>query len=125
MVVWSNGLFLRSASSSRKYKEDITEDIPDSMNPDKLYEIPVKAFKYKKGYLHEGDRNEGRDRIGLIVEDVAEIYPDAVNYDENGEPEMWNNQILIPAMLKLIQEQNQRLRKLEKAVTGTVREEKA
>ena len=125
MVVWTNGLFLRSASSSRRYKEDITEDIPDSMNPDKLYEIPVKVFKYKKGYLHEGDRNEGRDRIGLIVEDVEEIYPDAVNYDENGEPEMWNDQILIPAMLKLIQEQNKRLRKLEEAVTGTVREEKA
>ena len=59
------------------------------------------------------------------MEDVEEIYPDAVNYDENGEPEMWNDQILIPAMLKLIQEQNKRLRKLEEAVTGTVREEKA
>lgn len=116
VVVWSNGLFLRSASSSKRYKEEITEQIPERLDPHKLYALPVKSFKYKPGYLMDSDTYNGKKRIGLIVEDVADIYPDAVNYDASGQPEMWNSQILIPAMLRLIQEQNERLKKLEEAL---------
>ena len=116
VVVWSNGLFLRSASSSKRYKEEITEQIPDRLDPHKLYALPVKSYKYKPGYLRDGDIYEGKERIGLIVEDVAEIYPDAVNYDASGQAEMWNSQILLPAMLKLIQEQNERIKRLEEAL---------
>lgn len=116
VVVWSNGLFLRSASSSKRYKEEITEQIPDRLDPHKLYALPVKSYKYKPGYLRDGDIYEGKERIGLIVEDVADIYPDAVNYDASGQAEMWNSQILLPAMLKLIQEQNERIKRLEEAL---------
>ena len=116
VVVWSNGLFLRSASSSKRYKEEITEQIPDRLDPHKLYALPVKSYKYKPGYLMDGDIYEGKERIGLIVEDVVDIYPDAVNYDESGQAEMWNSQILLPAMLKLIQEQNERIKRLEEAL---------
>lgn len=116
VVVWSNGLFLRSASSSKRYKEKITEQIPDRLDPHKLYALPVKSYKYKPGYLRDGDIYEGKERIGLIVEDVAEIYPDAVNYDASGQAEMWNSQILLPAMLKLIQEQDERIKRLEEAL---------
>ena len=116
VVVWSNGLFLRSASSSKRYKDDITEQIPDRLDPHKLYALPVKSYKYKPGYLRDGDIYEGKERIGLIVEDVADIYPDAVNYDASGQAEMWNSQILLPAMLKLIQEQNERIKRLEEAL---------
>lgn len=116
VVVWPNGLFLRSASSSKRYKEEITEQIPDRLDPHKLYELPVKSYKYKPGYLRDGDIYEGKERIGLIVEDVADIYPDAVNYDASGQAEMWNSQILLPAMLKLIQEQNERIKRLEEAL---------
>ena len=116
VVVWSNGLFLRSASSSKRYKEEITEQIPERLDPHKLYALPVKSYKYKPGYLRDGDIYEGKERIGLIVEDVADIYPDAVNYDASGQAEMWNSQILLPAMLKLIQEQNERIKRLEEAL---------
>lgn len=116
VVVWSNGLFLRSASSSKRYKEEITEKIPDRLDPHKLYALPVKSYKYKPGYLRDGDIYEGKERIGLIVEDVADIYPDAVNYDASGQAEMWNSQILLPAMLKLIQEQDERIKRLEEAL---------
>ena len=116
VVVWSNGLFLRSASSSKRYKEAITEQIPARLDPHKLYALPVKSYKYKPGYLRDGDIYEGKERIGLIVEDVADIYPDAVNYDASGQAEMWNSQILLPAMLKLIQEQNERIKRLEEAL---------
>lgn len=113
VVVASNGLFRRSSSSSKRYKKDITADIPKELSPDKLYNLPVKSFKYKDGYLSKGDQREGKDIIGLIAEDVAEVYPLAANLDDDGNPEMWNAQILIPAMLKLIQEQNERIKKLE------------
>lgn len=116
VVVWSNGLFLRSASSSKRYKEKITEQIPERLDPHKLYALPVKSYKYKPGYLRDGDIYDGKERIGLIVEDVADIYPDAVNYDASGQAEMWNSQILLPAMLKLIQEQNERIKRLEEAL---------
>ena len=87
--------------------------MPEELNPDKLYELPIRAFKYKPGYLEKGDRREDKDIIGLIVEELEVIYPIAVNYDKDGRPEMWNAQILIPAMLKLIQEQNERIKKME------------
>lgn len=113
VVVWSNGLFRRSASSSQRYKKNITDKLPEELNPDKLYELHVKSFRYMDGYLEKGDQREDKDIIGLIVEELEEIYPIAVNHDEQGRPEMWNVQILLPAMLRLIQEQNERLRKLE------------
>ena len=111
--VWANGLFRRAASSSRRYKNNITEHIPEELNPEKLYDLPVKSFRYRKGYLEKGDWREDKDIIGLIVEELDAVYPVAVNYDKGGRPEMWNAQILIPAMLKLIQEQNERIKKLE------------
>lgn len=111
--VWANGLFRRSASSSRRYKKDITDHIPEALNPEKLYDLPVHSFRYRKGYLGKGDQREEKDIIGLIVEELEDVYPIAVNHDAKGRPEMWNAQILIPAMLKLIQEQNERIKKLE------------
>ena len=114
--VWANGLFRRSASSSRRYKKNITDRIPEELNPKKLYAMPVKTFRYRDGYLRDKDARKDKDIIGLIVEELEAIYPIAVNHDEKGRPEMWNAQILIPAMLKLIQEQNERITALEKAV---------
>ena len=116
MVVDSAGFFSRSSSSSKRYKRNILEEFSEDLNPERLYDVPVKSFKYRKGYLHKGDPRENADIIGLIVEDLEEKYPCAVEYDAEGQPEMWNAQILIPAMLKLIQEQNERLKKLEERI---------
>lgn len=112
IYVASNGMFFRSTSSSKRYKKDITENISTELDPKRLYEIPIKMFKYKEGYLQDNDIKNGKDTIGFIVEDLEEVYPEAVQY-EKGLPEMWNANILIPAMLKLIQEQNIRLEELE------------
>lgn len=112
VVVASNGLLKRSSSSSERYKTDITEDIAEELNPEHLYDVPVKTFKYKDGYLSKGDSKNGKDIIGFIAEDMEKHYPSAVQYAD-GKPEMWNANILIPAMLKLIQELNARLRKVE------------
>lgn len=111
--------FKRSSSSSKRYKTDITEAINEELNPQKLYEVPVKMFKYKEGYLSEGDSKIGKNIIGFIVEDLEEKYASAVQYNAEGEAEMWNSNIMIPAMLKLIQEQNQRILTLEERLGVT------
>lgn len=107
-----DGVFKRSASSSKRYKIDITGNISDELNPANLYNVPVRMFKYKEDYLPKDDSKYGKDVIGFIVEDLVEHYEIAVQYVE-GEPDMWNANVLIPAMLKLIQEQNERIIRLE------------
>ena len=110
--VASDGMFYRSSSSSKRYKKDITDEIASELDPKRLYKVPVKMFKYKDGYLAKDDIKNGKDIIGFIVEDLEEHYPGAVQYAD-GLPEMWNSNVLIPAMLKLIQEQNLRIKELE------------
>lgn len=107
-----NGLFRRSSSSSERYKTDITGEITEELNPEHLYDVPVKMFKYKEGYLAKDDAKNGKDVIGFIVEDLEKSYPAAVQYVD-GKPEMWNANILIPAMMKLIQDLNTRLKGME------------
>lgn len=118
MAILSGGEIHKTSSSSKRYKKDIKENIPDNLDPNHLYDIPIKVFKYKDGYLSKGDRKEGKDILGFVVEDFLGKYDDAIQYDTDGNPEMWNSQILIPAMLKLIQDQNQRIKDLEKHVKG-------
>lgn len=108
----STGSLTRSSSSSKRYKKDVTKEIPEELDPRRLYDIPVVSFKYKEGYLKKGDIKENKDIIGFIVEDFEKYYPEAVQYVD-GVAEMWSASVLIPAMLKLIQEQNERIKRLE------------
>ena len=100
----SEGYLYSTASSSRRYKMDESTDLGD-INPHGLYKLPVKVFRYRPGYLVEGDPWEGKLVLGFIVEDMLEAFPQAVQY-EDGLPEMWDDKVIIPAMLKLIQEQH-------------------
>ena len=70
----------------------------------KILEIPVVWFKYKKGYLNENDWLNNKKIPGFYAEDVFEIFKVATQLNEDGEPEDWNYRMIIPAMLKLIQE---------------------
>jgi len=107
-LVGETGAIMYAASSSERYKKYINEKLGD-LEPSKLYDIPVKKFRYKKGYLVDGDDRENTDIIGFIVEDIEKIYPIAVDRKENGEPEMWNINILFPATLKLVQDQKKEI----------------
>lgn len=112
VYVNSVGEFYRAASSSERYKTDITEEITKELDPRHLYDVPIKVFKYKDGYLSKSDDKNEKEVIGFIVEDLEKIYPAAVQYVE-GKPEMWNANILIPAMMKLIQDLNAKLKEVE------------
>ena len=116
LTIASNGTIYRSTSSSKRYKTDITEDLGE-LDPNVLYDLKVVKFKFKDGYISEGDERYGKDVIGFIAEDVDELYPIAVRH-EDGQAEMWESNYMIPAMLKLIQEQKKQIEALEARITA-------
>lgn len=115
LYVTENGIFGRSTSSSKRYKRDIADaDINDLKG---LYNLSIKKFKYKNDYISEDDELYDKYLYGFIVEDLEDILPCAIQHknDENGSmlPEMWNSNIIVPSLLKLIQDLNARLKNLE------------
>ena len=115
MVVTANGTFGRSTSSSERYENSIVEaDISELSG---LYDLPVKRFKYNDDYISSDDELHGKDLYGFTVEDLENILPCAVQHitGEDGAklPETWNSNIIVPALLKLIQDLNTRLKVLE------------
>lgn len=125
MYITADGVIKKTNNtSSRRYKEDITELKDETLDPTKLYNLKVKQFKYKDEYQpKENDSRYNKPLIGFIAEEVAEVYPIAVDYeiDENGNKivENWNERYIIPALLKLIQEQNERITALENKLKNT------
>lgn len=115
MVVTANGIFGRSTSSSKRYKEDIS--VADINELKGLYDLPVKKFKYKNDYIASDDELYNKHLYGFIVEDLENVLPCAVQHkeDEDGKmiPEMWNSNVIVPSLLKLIQDLNNRLKILE------------
>lgn len=118
MCVTSNGVFGRSASSSQRYKRDIMMADIDDLKC--LYDLPIKKFKYKNDYIAADDELYDKYLYGFIVEDLESILPCAVQHtnDEDGAviPEMWNSNIIVPSLLKLIQDLNTRLKNIEEGV---------
>lgn len=118
MCVTSNGVFGRSTSSSQRYKRDIMMADIDDLKC--LYDLPIKKFKYKNDYIAADDELYDKYLYGFIVEDLDSILPCAVQHtnDEDGAviPEMWNSNIIVPSLLKLIQDLNTRLKNIEEGV---------
>ena len=54
-------------------------------------------------YLNKTDWLNGKKLPGFYAEDVYSCFPQATQLNENGEPEDWNFRVIIPAMLRLIQ----------------------
>ena len=109
----SNGTLYRYSSSSMRYKKDITTKLNDELDPERLYDLKVWQYKYREGHLDKDDQRYGQDIIGFIAEDVKQKYPIAVNYNEDGQVENWNVEMILPAMLKLIQEQKKEIDELK------------
>lgn len=119
LYVDQNGL-LQSSTSSARYKKDISTEFNEDLDPHKLYDLPVKQYQYKDE--HKDKQLVEGMQVGLIAEDVDKYYPNACQYNADGEPESWRERIVLPAMLKLIQEQKAeidelraRLDKIEKS----------
>lgn len=98
------------SSSSKRYKDHVSDMTIEEA--EKLLKIPVIWFKYKKGYLDESDWLNGKRLPGFYAEDIYDIFPEAAQLDEAGKPEDWNFRVMIPAILKLVQSQNERINNL-------------
>ena len=122
-----NGVLAKtSKTSSRRFKDSITTDLDEELNPEHLYNIDVVQFKYKKDYFtNRDDIRYRKNLIGLIAENVYDNYKIAADWhvdEESGKilVDAWNEQYIVPAMLKLIQEQHKEIEKLKQIIGGEV-----
>ena len=114
--VWisSTGQFRRSTASSERYKTDIVDLVSVSeLDPKALYSLPVRAFRFKPEHLSANDDRANVLIPGFIAEEVDAIYPIAADYIQGNGVESWNDRILVPALLALVQDLNNRLKALE------------
>lgn len=102
------------SSSSKRYKDHVSNMTIEEA--EKILNVPVVWFKYKKGYLDPADWLNDKKIPGFYAEDVYDIFPEATQLNEAGEPEDWNFRVMIPAMMKVIQNQNERINTLEDTV---------
>ena len=117
----ASNIVSKVSSSSKRYKNHVRDMSIEEA--EKLLDIPVVWFKYKGGYLMPGDRFEGKPLPGFYSEDVYDAFPEGAMLNEDGQVEDWNYRTMIPAMMKLIQNQQEtinnlteRIEKLEKEI---------
>jgi len=70
---------------------------------DALLSLRPVTFHYKKAFA-DGDKPI---QYGLIAEEVAEVFPDLVVYNEDGEPETIKYHLLATMLLNELQKQQQ------------------
>ena len=113
-ITQASGFLKVNTSSSRRYKENIVSiNTIDGLDPTPLLLLDVKAFKYRPEHLSEEDQRFGKMIPGFIAEELEQLYPSAVDYNDDGLPERWNVNIIVPAMLKLIQAQSNEISSLK------------
>jgi len=85
---------LGTVSSSRRYKENIT-DLENSEQ--QFMQLRPVQFNYKKHTASDV-------QYGLIAEEVQKLYPELVVDNEDGEPETIKYHLLYALLIKMIQE---------------------
>jgi hypothetical protein len=100
MQIDSNGFMARSTVSSQRFKENI---IDWSGGLDVVMALKPRTFKYKKDYYDKADI----DFLGLIAEEVSEVCPYLVDYeneDRTGQEENVRYSNIVVPLIKAIQE---------------------
>ncbi len=96
--------------SSRWFKQDIHD--MDRASSDLMQLRPV-TFRYKKEY----DSAEDRLQFGLIAEEVVEVYPELVVYDDTGKVKTVEYQKLPAMLLNELQKQHGKIQEQEAVIT--------
>jgi hypothetical protein len=111
---------LGTVSSSRRVKQDI-EDMEEASEA--LMKLRPVTFRYKASLDPTGSRQHG-----LIAEEVAEVFPDLVVYEKDGQPETVRYHVLVPMLLNEVQKDRRtiavltaRLERLEAMMSESVR----
>jgi hypothetical protein len=94
--VWMNSAlqFMRN-TSSRRYKKRIRK-----MEPvlEKVLQLRPVRYELK-------EKSAPGERIGLIAEDVVELFPEVITFDEQGRPDAVDYQSLVAPVIRAMQEQ--------------------
>ena len=102
-------------SSSQRYKNSIADVTDEMLRPERLYNLPVRQFKWNEGHFDEAEHYDyDTINIGFIAEEMAEYYPYATVLSAKGEIESWEVRRILPPMLALIQEQHKDIEELKK-----------
>lgn len=103
-----------NATSARALKKCI-KDFTGAINVRKLKPVTYKLKSDEKG----------KTQLGYIAEDVAEVFPEVVAYDDNGNPSGIDYSRLAVPAIQMINElfdrlayQGEKIRKLEEALQG-------
>lgn len=118
VFVSSTGAFHTTTKSSRRWKHDIInfEDVFDYQD---LYKLPVRSFIYNLDKMSEDDPRYGVETPGFIAEEVHDTIPIAADMSEDKtQVDNWNDRIMIPYMVKAIQEQHKEIVELETKVSN-------
>lgn len=113
LILYNNYVY-KLSSSSKRYKKHVKN--MTSGEAERLLDIPVVWFKYNDGYLAPGDRFEGKPLPGFYAEDVYDAFPEGAMLNESGQVEDWNYRTMVPAMMKLIQDQQETINSLIKRI---------
>lgn len=111
----SNGLLHRYSSSSR-YKSNVSVIPADDKIFDGLLDIKPKYYTYKK--LSESDQRYGELMPGLIAEDILEHYPIACQKNQEGQPDDFDDRMVLVGTLSLLQKLYKRVDELERKVAS-------
>ncbi len=98
---------LGTASSSRRFKKEV-RDMGDLT--ERLLELRPVVFRYKQEQKVES--GEVPLEYGLIAEEVAEIFPDLVVYDEDGLPFTVRYHLLSSMLLNELKKQAREMKEL-------------
>lgn len=113
-LILHNNYVYKLSSSSKRYKKHVKN--MTSGEAERLLDIPVVWFEYNEGYLAPGDRFEGKPLPGFYAEDVYDAFPEGAMLNESGQVEDWNYRTMVPAMMKLIQDQQGTINSLNKRI---------
>lgn len=113
-LILHNNYVYKLSSSSKRYKKHVKN--MTSGEAKRLLDIPVVWFRYNDGYLAPGDRFEGKPLPGFYAEDVYDAFPEGAMLNESGQVEDWNYRTMVPAMMKLIQDQQETINSLIKRI---------
>jgi trimeric autotransporter adhesin len=110
VTISSNGRLGRSNlnGSSRRFKHDIH---PIDKTSEVIFSLKPVGFRYNK----EFDATQ-RPSFGLIAEDVAEVAPDLVGRNKNGEPESVRYEQINAMLLNEFLKEHAKVKQLELVV---------
>jgi hypothetical protein len=108
VTITSTGRLGRGNVSSRRYKHDIQ---PMNRASEALYALSPVSFRYNKEY----DATQTL-AFGLIAEDVAQVYPDLVGRNPEGQPESVRYEHINAMLLNEFLKEHRKVEKLEATV---------